>query len=175
MIIDCGANVGYSSAFFMALFPKAELIAVEPDDGNYMLLNKNLLPYRSRATLIEAGVWSKSTALVVEKPENIPHGNEWAFTVREALPSETGAINSVDIPRLLDMSGRDRISILKIDIEGSEKEVFSANCDWPSKVDNLVIELRGDEAAAPFLDKISQHPFEHSHCGELDVYKRIAQ
>ena len=68
LIIDCGANVGYSSAFFMALFPKAELIAVEPDDGNYTLLHKNLRPYQSRATLIEAGVWSKSTALVVVKP-----------------------------------------------------------------------------------------------------------
>src|SRR4051794_1732111 len=34
LIIDCGANVGYSSAFFLSRFPKSHLVAVEPDPEN---------------------------------------------------------------------------------------------------------------------------------------------
>src|SRR4051812_12644684 len=41
LIIDCGANVGYSSAYFLSRFPKCALIAVEPDPGNFSMLAIN--------------------------------------------------------------------------------------------------------------------------------------
>jgi hypothetical protein len=36
--------------------------------------------------------------------------------------------------------GIDHIDLLKIDIEGAEKEVFEA-CDWQDRLDSIVIEL----------------------------------
>ena len=44
LIVDCGANVGYSSAYFLSRFPDAKLIAVEPDSGNFQMLQRNLAP-----------------------------------------------------------------------------------------------------------------------------------
>ena len=37
-ILDCGANVGYTSAYLLTRFPTAFLIAIEPDPGNAEIL-----------------------------------------------------------------------------------------------------------------------------------------
>lgn len=42
LIVDCGANVGYSSAYFLSRFPGATVIAVEPDAQNFAALEWNL-------------------------------------------------------------------------------------------------------------------------------------
>jgi hypothetical protein len=34
-IIDCGANIGCSAFYFLSKYPDAELIAIEPDEGNF--------------------------------------------------------------------------------------------------------------------------------------------
>ena len=40
-ILDAGANIGTASRFFSNQFPKAEIIAIEPDSENYEILIKN--------------------------------------------------------------------------------------------------------------------------------------
>ena len=39
------------------------------------------------------------------------------------------------------MAGRNQIDILKLDIEGSERELFSKNTDWLDHVSVIIIEL----------------------------------
>ena len=56
LIIDCGANVDYSSAYFATRFPAAALVAVEPDPGNFDLLARNLAPYGQQVTLVRSAV-----------------------------------------------------------------------------------------------------------------------
>src|SRR5262245_452689 len=34
LILDCGANVGYTASYFLTRFPSARVFAVEPDPGN---------------------------------------------------------------------------------------------------------------------------------------------
>lgn len=63
LVIDCGANVGYSSAYFLNQFPDCTLIAVESDDGNFQMLAKNLAPYGTRARAIHSAVWSHPASL----------------------------------------------------------------------------------------------------------------
>ena len=74
------------------------------------------------------------------------HGKEWACAV-EAGASEGPPVRSVSIRMLLEMTELKRVSILKIDIEGSEKELFSHDVGWLKSIDNIVIELHGDERA----------------------------
>src|SRR5262245_51635214 len=40
LIIDCGANVGYSSAYFLSKHPTSRIIAVEPDPDNFAMLRR---------------------------------------------------------------------------------------------------------------------------------------
>ena len=62
LIIDCGANVGYSAAYFLSRFPGVKLIAIEPDRSNFETLRDNLRPYENWEA-IKAEVWVKSTNL----------------------------------------------------------------------------------------------------------------
>ena len=169
LIIDCGANVGYSSTYFLSRYPSARVVAVEPHAGNFEVLERNVAPYGNRCTTVRAGVWSTSTGLMVSEH---PMG-DWAVTVRPAQPGETAEIEAVDIGTLLAESGADRISILKVDIEGSESEVFSRNTrSWIDKFDHLVIELHGQVCRDVVNSAIDLDKFDVSVCEELTVYSR---
>ena len=52
LILDLGANVGYSSAYFLSRYRKSPVVAVEPDPDNFAILQRNLAPYVSRANVI---------------------------------------------------------------------------------------------------------------------------
>lgn len=174
LIIDCGANVGYSSAYLLSRYPLARLIAIEPDPSNYEILCKNLQPYGSRCTTMRSAVWSSSVPLVVSADQPGSQG-EWMVTVRQATDGEKPTIEAVDIGTLLSRTGSDRISILKVDIEGSEAEVFAFNTEaWIDKVDNIVIELHGQVCYSVFMAAIDGKSFEISESEELTVCKRTA-
>lgn len=74
---------------------------------------------------------------------------------------EKPTITGVNIGTLLNNSGFDRISILKIDIEGAEAIIFSSDYEsWIGKVENLVIELHNDECRTAFRKAISGIDFD---------------
>jgi FkbM family methyltransferase len=172
LIVDCGANVGYSTVYFLTRYPRAKVIAVEPDPDNYALLEANVAPYGARCLPLRSAVWSSKAGLVMcEEP--FGDGREWARTIRPSRPGETPLMTAVDIDTLLDKSGVERISILKIDIEGAEAEVFSANCEgWLHRVDNLVIELHGERCRRIFAEAIQHAGFTISECDELTVCRK---
>lgn len=67
---------------------------------------------------------------------------KWAFTLERVEEGEEYDIRSVTVSKLLEDSDFDRIDILKIDIEGAEKELFSTNSKkWLNKVNIIVLEL----------------------------------
>ena len=174
LVIDCGANVGYSSAWFLSRYPDCRVIAVEPDAGNYGQLVKNLAPYGNRARTVCSGVWSRRAGL---KFSETPYrdGREWSVQVREAGAGEMPDMTAVDIPSLLAETGYPTISILKIDIEAAERYVFAENHEaWLGAVENLVIELHDDECRETFFRAIRGLPFQVTQSGELTVCRRVA-
>ena len=52
-----------------------------------------------------------------------------------------GAVRAVTVRELLESAGASRVDLIKIDIEGSELELFSENADWVASVGTLVLEL----------------------------------
>lgn len=170
LIIDCGANIGYTSAYLLSRFPKASLIAVEPDPENFAMLERNLVRFAGRYRALRSAVWSHGTKLVVSGKER---GGEWSRSVKLADGDESPNFVATAIGTLFEESGCPRISILKIDIEGAEKAVFSSNYEsWLPKVDNLAIELHGRECASIFEKAIASQNFAVSQCGELTVCTR---
>ena len=159
LIIDCGANVGYSAAYFLTLYPEARLIAVEPDSNNFAILERNLKPYGDRVHLYMAGVWSHTTGLTVCRG-TYRDGAEWSTQVRASLPGETPDVEAIDIGTLLKESGLDQIDMLKIDIEGSETVVFGENYEaWLRKTRNMAVEIHDDECERVFQAAIAGYPY----------------
>jgi FkbM family methyltransferase len=157
LLIDCGANVGFASVWFLNFFDGLSVIAIEPDPGNFELCQRNLTQFAGRATCKNVGVWPRSTGLAVIRAAE----DEWRFQVRETAPGEAAEVQAVDIMSLLRESGFARIDILKIDIEGAECELFGDNPSvWLDHVENLFIELHGEEAERIFNKAMSEYEFE---------------
>jgi FkbM family methyltransferase len=166
LILDCGANVGYASAYLLSRHRQATVVAIEPDAGNFETLTRNLSPYGSRGRAIRAGVWPRRCGLIVSEAVR---GAEWGVEVREARPDELPQLSAVDIESLMSDAGRSRISILKIDIEGSERALFSGECSWLDRVDNLAIEFHGADCEQIFMDAVRGRGFNLSRSTELTV------
>lgn len=81
LIIDCGANVSYSATYFPSRFPTVELICIEPENENFKILQHNTQPYAERSQLINTGVWSETTGLVLDE-NYLNQGEEWGREVR---------------------------------------------------------------------------------------------
>ncbi len=175
-IVDCGANVGYSSAYFLSRFPNCHVVAIEPDPNNFAMLQQNMAAYGNRVKTIQAGVWSHPARLVIaDSPYR--DGQAWSKQVRECTPDEESQIVGIDIATVLADAGRDRISILKIDVEGAEVVIFFNNYEsWLNRVDAIAIELHDDSSfgsgTKAFHAAIDGLNFEISHSGELTVCKR---
>jgi FkbM family methyltransferase len=137
LIIDAGAYTGISSLYYSLKYPQAKIVAIEPEDANFEILKKHTEKL-SNVIAIKAGVWHKDAFLkFVDK-----NAEEWSFQVEEVSASEKYDVEAITIDAVLKKTGFDRIDILKLDIEGSEKELFSGNCDdWMDKVNIIVIEL----------------------------------
>jgi len=169
LIIDCGANVGYTAAYFLTRFPNAFVIAVEPDAQNAEMLERNLAPYGKHARVLRTAVWSHKTGMV---PSENPFGDgrEWARQVREAREGETPEILAVDIGTLIAESGHRRVGILKIDVEGAEDAIFRSDCSaWLKLVDDIAIEIHSPSAKAVFSDTVGRAGFDLSQHGDITL------
>jgi FkbM family methyltransferase len=175
LILDCGANVGYSSIYLLNKYPTAHVIAVEPDDENFIVCQKNLLPYSERVSLVRSAIWSHEVGLVVSKGVDVyGDGCEWATQVKECQGDQKPDLLATDILSLLKKSEFTSIDLLKVDIEGAEVVIFSQNYEtWLNRVKNIVIELHSEECKKSFFNALSPYKYDLSRSGELTVCKGI--
>lgn len=139
VIIDAGANIGLTSLVFANQFPEARIIAVEPELSNYEILKKNTAPYVNIVT-IQKAVWNKNEVVSIVDPGL---GN-WGFQVGDENDDNARKVlqcPGITIDRIMQDHGVDYIDILKMDIEGGEKEVFADASQWIDKVGLLIVEL----------------------------------
>ena len=136
-IIDGGANIGLTSIFFASRFPNARIVSIEPEEGNFELLKKNAAPYKN-ITPLKGGVWSHHTWLEIS---DASAGNN-AFTVTEQQTPTKDSIEAFGISELMQQHDWERIDVVKLDVEGSEKEIFSGGYEyWLPKTKVLIVEM----------------------------------
>jgi FkbM family methyltransferase len=168
-IVDAGANVGFSSVFFLSRYPRAKVAAIEPDPGNYAMLLKNTAPFSARLTGFNRGLWPFTTGLKLVRGQ-FADGREWAFQVRPVGPDEEPDLQAVDMETVLKESGFPRIDLLKMDIERAELELFRHRpLPWLRQVRAIAIELHDSECEKVFFEAINGRAFVSKAAGETTL------
>lgn len=113
IIVDAGANIGVSSLYFSMVFPQATVVAVEPDEDTFELLVRNCA-HRKNILAVNAALWSHDRGVSIRSSAN----GSWAHTVADG-----GLTKSMTLRQLISLVDAASLLVLKLDIEGAEKEV----------------------------------------------------
>ena len=147
-IIDCGSYIGTSILFFKTQYPNAKILAFEPDNSNFELLNNNIKNWDLKDIEIQnAAIWIDNLGV-----NFIADGN-MASKIDESNNTAHNENQKTKSVRLKDLL-TEKIDFLKIDIEGAEYE-FLVDCESKlSFVENLFIEYHGNYNEMYKLNKI---------------------
>lgn len=172
-IIDCGANIGLATIFFNLKFPEAKIVAIEMEEGNFSILEKNTLK-NENVYLENAAVWSNALEHLVVEDGN----KEWGYMVStEEKGRASKHIKAITINDIVKKYSIQTIDILKIDIEGAEKEIFKKGVyeDWLKITKVLIIELHdrlNPGSSMQFFEAITKYNFRLEISGENLIFIR---
>jgi FkbM family methyltransferase len=171
LIIDAGANIGASTVWFARQYPKAQVVAVEPEPANAAICRENIreLP---NARLVEAAIGGAPGHVALSNS-----AESWAFQTKR---EETGGVDVVTISDLLAAAPNSQAFIIKIDIEGFEADVFSANLGWLDQAEVVIVEphdwmLPGQGTSRTMQAAMAARPFEMLLSGENVIYVRMPE
>lgn len=154
-VVDLGAHIGLATLYFAQIYPRAQIVAYEPDPQNYKLLVKNVHEngLGGRVECINAAVAPKSGRLNLQAPI---YADEWRSGVgiipkgwRSVLHTKELEVAAVGIGEVL----AEGAGLVKMDIEGMEYEVV-VNAQW-RRVQNLILEV---------------HPRQGKRIGEIEKF-----
>jgi FkbM family methyltransferase len=164
-ILDLGANIGDSAVWFLARFPGARVLAIEPDAGNYELARRNLAPYGDRVILLHAAVWPSDGEVRVRTEAINPAGAEVGATGDRACAA-------ISMPTVMARYQITHIGIFKCDIEGTEAAIFRPPPAWLADVDHICIELHDANCRAVVREATSRFGFSERTYREVHVFRR---
>ena len=144
-VIDAGANIGYTAVLYANWWPNCKIVSLEPDLENYNLTKTNTQLYPN-IDIIHGAVWNKKANLKIEA------GQEDGFVVREVNNTDGIAPENLtkgySLDELLGKYNATKIDFLKMNVEGSEKEVFAENFNnWLANTTAMLIELHDGKNA----------------------------
>jgi len=140
LIIDAGANAGYSSRFFAQMYPLAQIFAVEPASGNAALCRANVANF-TNIEVVEAAVGSQPGIVQVEHQD----GYSYSARTRRSEPDVVHGPGTIErapvvtIDELKARVGNGELLIVKVDIEGFESDLFE-NATWVSQTRAVIVE-----------------------------------
>jgi FkbM family methyltransferase len=151
-IVDCGANIGVSSLYFASIYPTARIYSVEADPESFAILKSNAME-EPRIFPIHG--------CIVATPEDTALFNAVGPAWGRSLASHGATSGGIEVPAitldvLLEQSEISRVDLLKMDIEGAEREVL-AKGGYLDKVQHIIAELHGDYGFSDFSAAVAVH------------------
>jgi FkbM family methyltransferase len=171
VIVDAGANAGFATRFLAQRYPWARIVAIEPEPSNFELLRRNTGHLKTVVPL-QAALWNRPASLRIENPLD----DKWAFRVEEAPVTGPAHIRGITVQEAMECAGSSRVDILKLDIEGAEKELFESGYDtWLNRVNAIIVELHDrlrPGCSDAFYRAIRGHDFTRFQRGEHVILVR---
>jgi FkbM family methyltransferase len=170
VILDVGSNIGLTSIYMAIEFPNSKILAVEPDADNFEILVRNTECVEN-ITAVQGALWSFTQKLTLTS--DFRDGDSWSKSIsKESQKSNGVKVQGYSIADLLNLYNVSRLDVLKMDIEGSEKELF-LNADFVNAVAGLkfiVIEIHDEfDCRQMICDTLSKLNFYWTNSGELTI------
>ena len=161
VIIDLGSNNGLSIVYFKTLFPDAKIIGVEPDLDNFKMAIRNTEQF-SNVYIEHKAIWSENIKISL-----IDNGKgDFAYSVIGSGKTKS-IVEGISMEDIIGKYALKRIDILKIDIEGAEREIFSnGSVEWLKNVRCIIIELHDwlyPGCSEAFFKALVPHIYSLSH------------
>lgn len=143
IILDGGANVGFTSIYFKCCLPDARIIAIEPDPDNFKMLTENINMNRLPGVeCLNYALWHSNEYVHLDR--NAGDSRDWSIRI-----SDSGMIKvkSKTLSALFEELNIDKLDVLKMDIEGAELEIFERDENIDSVldcIDVVALEVHGD-------------------------------
>jgi len=147
-IIDGGANIGLASIYFKKLYPKAEIVAFEPDPDIYDILETNITNHAfENVKLIKKGLWNEDSILKFQS-EGADAGLLDTFNKSDNSNSHNIPVTSLK-PYL-----QKPVDFLKLDIEGAETVVLKDIAEDLDQVARIFVEYHSFVGQEQTLNEI---------------------
>ena len=159
-VIDLGANIGLSAQYFLSTLPNCRVFAVEPVQESCRLLARNLeCAGKGRGRWIRAAAWEDGRSLSVHAEYDTDRFD--SYCVHEGEASQSERVTGLSVAQIIDLSGFSKVDLLKVDIEGAERNLFKGHAAWLECVNAICIEFHGDSRQESGFDrKVADHGFQ---------------
>lgn len=148
-IVDIGAHIGMTALYFQAHCAGATVHCIEADPDNFELLVKNL-PASVVAT--HAAISDSNEPVYLQK-------DTFSFNTQVAAGVSNLSVAGISIQSFLNQHQINQIDIIKIDIEGAERVLFTGDTSWLSITKNILIETHSEEDLALFREVVGKYGF----------------
>ena len=144
IIIDVGANIGATSVFFSLNYPKSTIFAFEPVSETYDILLKNTESFKNIFSY-KCAITDKNDLQKIYIDEDLLGRSSLIKDHRNMNITYTENIKTMNLNNFLKENNISKIDILKIDCEGSEKDILNSIKNILSKVAIIYIEIHGKD------------------------------
>jgi FkbM family methyltransferase len=142
ILVDGGAYIGDTTAYFLSKYPSLRSIAFEPMPDSFAMAQQNLKPYNDRVELLQMALTADGQPIQMTGEQ----------TGARAGAQGKIEVQTITITQILERLPENRIDILKLDVEGSEGPIFAdAPERWLPKVNFIIVETHGDEVTNTVL------------------------
>ncbi len=165
VIVDGGGNIGLTALYFAQKYPQASIFTFEPDAANYQVLSANThsIP---RIQAFEEALWYHNNGVYMQAAA----AND-SHSVTANASDTASMVATKTLLRLIHEKKISCIDVLKLDIEGAEKELFEHDAQqWLPYIKTLVIELHDrfkPGCSKSLFTALQSHTYDLSIQGEL--------
>lgn len=153
-ILDVGAHIGLATLFFSRQYPQAKIICIEPDAQNFAVLQENLRLNNVTAIALNAAIAPIDGTLTLE-----PSQRSYGHKIGDG-PSVTGTpVTAISVQTIMKRYGLESIDLMKLDIEGYESVLLTANDGWLSRTRELMLEMHPPFSEADLTKVAARHGF----------------
>lgn len=122
-ILDLGANYGDTTMYYHALYPEANILAIEPNEASFKRL-KSHFEGNQKIQPIRAALAEKSGEIELY---TMPNNNLGHSVIMRSETASAVKVPAITIEDLIHKIPNKKFDLIKFDIEGAETILFSKN------------------------------------------------